>query len=386
MQIQVEILGERRRDAEKKLATLLRAAERQGLQWEVSWGPLEGRRRRDEDGRSYSVPVQVLTVEGPDLQFGGWEFLARLDLEEDGVLVQSVPGAVGLDPRFRHTNGRCEHCETDRRRSSVFVLRNLTTDRQIQVGRQCLREFLGVDPERALALFKFERKLHDLSDEHLHHGSSGRSTLEILATAATAIRKFGWKPRSAGSSEDEPCTASMVSKRFDSHKDYVKIRAALSEHSQEDEAAAEACLTWAREELEPKSDYEHNLKVLLGRDRLEFKHLGLAVSAVAAHGRLQARRRERAARPPSAWVGQVGQRLRGVPGTLGRGRYLGVGAYGDRYLVTIETEGGTLKWFTGVPGDLPEGTEVLVSGTVKKHDEYEGRKETVISRCEIKRR
>lgn len=42
------------------------------------------------------------------------------------------------------------------------------------------------------------------------------------------------------------------------------------------------------------------------------------------------------------------------------------------------------KWMTSSCVDMGEGSEVTLTGTVKKHDDYRGTKQTVLTRCKVK--
>ena len=91
------------------------------------------------------------------------------------------------------------------------------------------------------------------------------------------------------------------------------------------------------------------------------------------------------ARPESnsEWVGEVGERLKKIPVTL-----LSVhgfdGHYGFSQVVKFEDEKENIyTWFTAVEIKIEPGEQCLLTGTVKKHDEYKGEKTTVLTRCKL---
>lgn len=49
----------------------------------------------------------------------------------------------------------------------------------------------------------------------------------------------------------------------------------------------------------------------------------------------------------------------------------------------IDTEGHVFVWKTGSVLDLEAGKSLILKGTIKEHKEYEGTKETVLTRCKI---
>lgn len=85
----------------------------------------------------------------------------------------------------------------------------------------------------------------------------------------------------------------------------------------------------------------------------------------------------------SEWVGEVGKRVYDIPVTL-VSVYGFEGRYGYSQVVKFETaEGDVLTWFTGVEIKIEVGESCLLTGTVKKHDEYKGEKTTVMTRCKL---
>ena len=56
--------------------------------------------------------------------------------------------------------------------------------------------------------------------------------------------------------------------------------------------------------------------------------------------------------------------------------------YGGTHLVTVFTDGGVVKTFTTARWltDVNTGDRVTMTGTVKAHGEYEGRRETTLTR------
>ena len=91
--------------------------------------------------------------------------------------------------------------------------------------------------------------------------------------------------------------------------------------------------------------------------------------------------------PESEWVGQVGDKL-----TM-EATYTKCHTYETHFTYRGETnyihqftdaDGNVLVWKTsnGIY-DIPTGTKVQIKGTVKGHDEYNGVKQTMLTRCKI---
>ena len=97
----------------------------------------------------------------------------------------------------------------------------------------------------------------------------------------------------------------------------------------------------------------------------------------------QERREARAAQEArSEYVGEVGERLRGVQGRVVMAKYLDGDQWGPKCLVKI-LQGdnilvtfSTASWAFGVE----RGDEVIIDGTVKSQQEYQGAKQTTLTR------
>ena len=88
----------------------------------------------------------------------------------------------------------------------------------------------------------------------------------------------------------------------------------------------------------------------------------------------------------SEYVGEVKERMRDLRVTLTGARAVS-GAYGTSILFTFEYNKNVLVWFTSSPPSEEEatvGNEYLLTGTVKEHKEYNGVKQTRLTRCKLK--
>jgi len=87
----------------------------------------------------------------------------------------------------------------------------------------------------------------------------------------------------------------------------------------------------------------------------------------------------------SEWVGEVKERLRSLEVVLTGARECS-SYYGDSTLYTFDYGDNKLFWFTtSIPKvEMIVGHSYLLTGTVKKHDERDGVKQTQLNRCILK--
>lgn len=385
----ITIITERLPEAVKALKKLAAKAERYGtpkVTWTVAPPRLE-KRRTERDNRPVNVQVSDITLnelEAP--RVGAFRFLARLERTPDGTIIDSIPGET-LPERFRQSTGECEHCGKVRDRKHLFVVAK-DGEEPLQVGRSCLRDFMGTDtPESVASRFRWERELRDFNDEWAGGGKVVDSAAELLAVTAAAIRLWGWVPKSAPESAGT-ATANRISVWFylppgnkQAKEDLDALKAALCDADWEE---AEATMAWVAADDSP-TEYMHNLAMILAPGSVEPKRRGYACSAVAAHqralGLLELKRREREAAADSKHVGVVGERLRGLELTVLSNRGI-PSQFGDCILYKMRDAAGNMfSWFKSGDGIMDVGNTYILDATVKAHTSYQGVLETQLTRA-----
>lgn len=86
----------------------------------------------------------------------------------------------------------------------------------------------------------------------------------------------------------------------------------------------------------------------------------------------------------SEYVGDIKQRLRDMDVTLTDARTID-GYYGMSTIYTFVYNENVLTWITTSAQDIQVGDHVVLTGTVKDHKEYKGVKQTILSRCIVKK-
>lgn len=365
---------------EEKVGKLARRASKLGVT------PIRLTRVGEEVRSIGERPVRfiLVQVEGVAPMLGGWALTGIVDhTTEGGNLLRALPGET-IPAQFRDAAPSCQHCDVSRRRNETFILRDEGGDIK-QVGRTCLGDFTGVrDPHAAAAMAEMLGDVAALAEACGEDDGFGgvRSTgwwlSEVLAVAAQFILLDGFVSRAKANELDCMATAEAVLIDLGKRRGRVKI-------SDEAYALAKHAQAWVEDEIivkEVKSDYEHNLAVAMASPMVQRKTIGLAVSAVGVYLRRQ-QDAEAKGNAVNEFVGKPGDKI-AASLTLTGTRSLS-GTYGPSTLLTFRDEHGRgFKWFaTGVRDDFRVGETYRVSGAVKKHEEYKGRKETVLTRCTV---
>ena len=351
----------------------------------------------DADGQPFEKKGDFLHVRvrvtGTTPRYDGWSLGGTLEGTEAGTIVRSVPG-VELPAQYQTADPTlCEHCGKRRRRSATFVLVH-EDGRTLQVGRQCIKDFLGgLDPQALAAMAEY---LQSLSSAGERFGGSGERVHELgeyLAYVCAAVREHGYLSASQARNGDGKSTSGRASHQMRLDAGETQ-RAKWDEDwtiTEADTAEAESIITEARATLalvEQPNDYQHNLGVLLQLDYVRARNEGYVASVYGYIKRLHEQRaarqaeERRAATRTNEWVGTVGKRETFELTFMGYRAFQG--DWGDRYLNKWEDPtGNAVNWWTGTSDDYKEGVTYRVKATVKAHDEYKGRKQTIITRAAV---
>ena len=380
-------------EALEALAKLAKKAERYGTP-PITWtlGEVWEEKRRDAAGRIVKVQFRDITLselEAP--RVGDFQFIARLEITDAGTIIDSIPGEE-LPRRFREATNCCDHCQHDRPRKHLFVVRDPAGE-LVQVGRSCLRDFMGTDtPASVAARFRWERELREFGDQWRSTGKVEDSAEELLAVTSAAIRLWGWVPKSAPEEVGTP-TAFRIGVWFycppqdsNGQAERAELKAAICEG---DWDTARSAMEWVADSSESgDSEYLHNLRTVLAPGIVTPKRRGLACSAVGSYqrhmGTLAERQRTAEAVVNSQHIGEVGQRLKDLRLTVKYARGFQT-PYGTTILYKFQDPlGNMLSWFSSGGAGLDVNTEVSLDATVKGHVEFQGVAETQLTRAKVR--
>jgi len=336
-----------------------------------------------EKGQAVKCFNVLLTAEAPKLN--GWTFLARIDHanKEVGNIVHVVPGQV-LDTKYRDAGSVCEHCNVNRFRRDTFVVHNETTQETKQVGRTCLKDFLGHENPEAMAkraeFLGFAAQLGQV-----HSYSKPGEGFVLYLNIPTLLEKFAYTARVEG----------YVSRKMAMANENLETtggRAFTSKDlpvEEQDVLLAEQALEWAKnlgDDGRELSDYEHNIKTLAVSGYCTLRSVNYVMSIIPAWsratGNLFAKGQANVPRYVSQFVGAEKDKIE-FQGTIGRITVCET-QFGSSLRVALkDLTGNEFVWFTGSEVKASEGQSVKVRATVKGHEEFNNVRRTQLTRCKI---
>lgn len=386
------VLAAKKPEFEKAMAKLAKRAAKLGCAaptYTMAAEPIVVERDyKDFDGelKKRLVEVYETTVEGTPVKYAGWIFVASLEhLSEGETLVRSVSDK-DLPERFRAAGPVCEHCNLDRKRRDTYVVMN-EAGAYKQIGKTCIADFLGhKNPEQLASAAEI---LADAMGWDEGYGGEYlediADTLEFITVVITLVRLYGYASKKVieerGSGITTGAQAMQVlfpGKDRDQKKFAEETRAAITDA---DRNKAQAAIDWILGMEGELNDFLYNVRTVIKQGRVKSRTKGYAAALTVAYARAMDEIKERVARPVSKHVGEIGQRLI-FTATIRKVIAL-ESQWGVTHLhIMTDAEGNDLKWF-GAGGLGDEDETVTFKGTVKAHEEYKGRAQTIVSRCAL---
>lgn len=331
-----------------------------------------------ETGRRMVAAVDVEVECDQLIKANGWTLRAKCEHGEQGNIVSAI-GLKSVEEAWFTAPARCDHCKTNRFRAVTYFVENESGEVR-QVGRGCLHEYTGINPATAALWADVNDILtddFDLSDREW--GERGFEPMyevsEVLAHAYDAVKAFGYRK-----SDEYHSTKDEVTDRVLAHK----------QPTAEAVAQAEKINAWLlgleEEQSYTMGDLERNCMTMVRGGYVKSKHFGrLAYMPVAYEKYLERKARDEARRlaaeqeARSQHIGAVGERLT-IKAATAKLLTSWENEYGTTYLYKFTDESGNVFiWYASRGIEVRDG--MTLKGTVKNHNERDGVKQTVITRC-----
>lgn len=355
------------------------------------------------------VPVNI---EGARPQIAGYTFIATVDHLPTGTNVFRNVEGFKVDERFRNAGTVCEHCNKFRTRKDTYIVQN-ESGAQKQIGRNCLKDFLGgKSPLAMAAMAELLMDAMSAGDSYREIGGSDGGMrkdyaidlADCLAWANLSIRLNGWVSGKTAYENHITSTAA--------HSSGMRIAAKETSYNgprpeEKDTRIAGETIAWVRglsDEECAGNEYLTNLRATMkGMDYIQYRAAGLCVSAIPSYHRHLEKVMEAkqfVSQKNSKYVGAIGDRMVFSVTVLKLISYHSEMYGGGVIYRMITDEGNVITAFSlnqknfsveesNDKGekfnrtDVQAGDKILVKGTIKKHQEYKEIQQTVISRATV---
>jgi hypothetical protein len=340
-----------------------------------------------DDAHVYTGDIKYIDVEvSGKAIINNWVFVATLEHTDKGNIVRAYDGQEV--PQWAYTvEAKCDHCKTKHTRKDTYIVRNTETGEFKQVGRSCLKDFTnGLSAEMVAAYLSYldtlEKSSIDFSSSKPYY-----NVKEYLFYVAETVKHFGYLSKANAGYNGTPtsCRAFryMVCPNAQERKEMESI--GFEACTEENENTVVTALQWLNAQ-DDDFGYIHNLKIACSREYCESRDFGIIASLLPAHFKAMEKESERLAReaakankPKTNWVGEVGERIEIIADCKCVASWYS--DFGPGYLYKFTSnDGNTFTWKTGKAVD--DG-KVVLKGTIKAHTEFNGEKQTELTRCKI---
>ena len=355
-----------------------------------------------EDNRTVEKRYTV-RVSGGFPYLSGWHFVATIEPSEStqgGNMLYAVPGET-VPEQYRAATMDCDHCGTNRYRKQTFIVRH-DDGRYAQVGRNCLADFIGSSVTPAVLASQAEfgalfREMVTDPDEYFGGGGSQEWHVDLLrfvTTVAATARTYGFitsKMAREANERGESHGTPTGRQAFIFETDARAMKAARDHDGftieDRDIELAKSAVFWGSQQ-EGDSDFAYNMRQVATSDAITWKQAGIAAYLVEGYRRdLERVAKSNAVKVEGAtseWLGEVGDRVH-FAGKVTYTRELD-GDYGVSVLVKlVDDKGNVAATFTSGrwAEELEVGEGLAIVGTIKKLDEYQGEKQTMLTRVKV---
>lgn len=279
------------------------------------------------------------------------------------------------DARFRQKNvSHCDHCNRTLRRNNTYLIASEDGE-QMLVGSSCMTSFipLGKSVESIVAYYKSVFDTY-LNDELFDEGYCVDPMRRFQSTAAFFARVVLVRTLTNVSPTDKEGMNNMIA-QFASPA--VVAEYATTEDVVAARQKAQEVIDWWVAREGDLGEFDYKLQTIAMSQYMRVRDERVAAWAVHSWFKASAPVIVEGA---NEFLGTEGERLNKIEVVLERAQFLYENDYGTTYLYVFKTpDGNTIVWKTS-PRDLDEGTRLLISGRVKEHTEYNGVKQTVITR------
>lgn len=348
----------------------------------------------EESQRTYPVDCVRYEVAVPACEEYAWALMATITPIEGGKPFVDVHMGKTVDTAYWEQRDpcRCEHCNTTRHRNLTYVVMHKQTGEHKQVGRQCFKDYVG---HEGLAKLEFQALVVSMlgngDEDFMFPGGTGRveviSVREVVEMAEAIADADGcWKNNQKDDygqliqeGTHRKAVAALTRSQMLPNREQVNQMLASGAIQERVQAALEEIRAIEFNGGE-EDEFGRSLQYCANFDVVPVKKARLVAYLCQFLRNRKARLERQAKKATMVHVGTVGKRE--VFSNLRCFKVISRQTdFGPSYLnLFVDPAGNELVWKTGT-FCAEEGESYTLKGTVKEHKEYNGAKQTILSRC-----
>lgn len=369
-------------ELQKKLEKLQKKANAYGNKLEWSFGEEKAVDRKvysvdaDSHTQVYKGTEKVfgveINIEADIIRKDGYTVVAQIEAVDNGHNIVKMLDDSQPEHAWYTAKLFCEHCGTARVKRFAYIVRDEAGHTKM-VGKTCLKDYCGIDPNLMVAF----QEIGDLILEEYNiddydfsgHGEWAYDVLDVIATANDIIKKHGY----VKSDENNSTKSRLIAKygTFEPSEASKKLAQEMKD-------------TLSQMDYRELTSFLCNIKNMLQSGYIRSNSFGYIAYAPVAFEKLmkqiEKEQHREETKGQSEYVGNVGEKLT-VEVKEAKLVTSWETLYGWTHLYKfVTTDNNVLVWYAS---RVYEGEPKRITGTVKDHKEYDGEKQTVLTRCKL---
>ena len=322
------------------------------------------------------IKVVDVDLQYPNYKLGSYDLIAIIDhtLSPTENAIYKFNDALPIPTKYRTAPPCCDHCRTQLQRNNTALLMDSTSGELKQVGINCLKEYTGINANDVIRAFiALEEAFEELDTERGYYTGGAPAhvaTVDYIAFCVNYINHKGYS------------------------KDLKNL--AFDEVLKERSPATDADRETARKVIDYfksgrfDDEFLHNIHVNMQQEYT--RENGLLAYSYKAYQKEMERAAKLEARAAEAaktcYYGNVGDKVKNIE-VVGRvAASYEIRVSYNNYVTTYiyefkDSANHVFIWKSQKEIQLNDGGQFrgTISGTIKEHSEYNGTKQTVLTRC-----
>lgn len=302
----------------------------------------------------------------PELKIPGYRLVGILDYSTGNKLIKYANEEVVLNDKF--DKAECEVCKTSHNRKKTFVFIDNETKRVFQVGSNCVEKFTGLKIPDYTNLFDNKEGISE--DDFFGNYFGGTmnilNTEDVIKASIFFTDKYGYQNTK---SNDYPTVNRVFAYIDNEYKAIKEINEVFNFKTVEVEEKYNQLKLFI-EKLNPKNDYEYNLKTLFNTQVIKRNFAGYLVSlynfylnAIKIEGKL------------SDINYNKGDKFKDLKIKLTSKKSF-MSAYGLTFVYNFDN---LFTWFSSKNENMNVNQEYTLSGTIKEIKDNQ----ILVTRCKV---
>lgn len=343
-----------------------------------------------------------ITLNAEPIKITGYTILASINhTYESGNIIKTLSDKE-IPEKYKTIDGICEHCNTNRRRKETVLLQN-EQGNIIQIGKSCLKDYLGYDINDKLSYMDLLTEIENEDFTTISNIDGVKfakyiNTMKLLNISNLLIKSFGYVKtkneygeRNTNNTKDRTlnlyCENNIYRTTISGQQMYtneeIAIYNTINSANYKDDEVIEA-IGWIKQQNN-NSDYINNLQVLANNEYINYKETGILCSFMVCYYKVQEheqKQKKQTEQIKNEYVGTVGEKIQ-TELTL-KNEFNFETQWGISHIYIFkDAEGHEYKWNSSKSIETEKQEKAIIKGTIKAQEEYKGIKQTILTRCKI---